>query len=65
MSSWETSPAILISVDRRLVEQLLPGAIAEAEAQAEGFPDSAERTAWIAGRVGIQLEQLVEARSAS
>jgi hypothetical protein len=52
----DTSPTILVSVDRRLVEQLLPGAITEAETQAQEFADSWERRSWIAGRLGSQLE---------
>ncbi len=54
----DTSPSILVSVDRRLVEHLLPGAIAEAETRAQGFADSWERRVWIAGRLGVQLKQL-------
>ncbi len=57
MSICDTLPTILVRVDRRLVEQLLPGAIAEAETLALGFADSAERRTWVAGRLGARLEQ--------
>jgi hypothetical protein len=43
VSALDTSPAILVRVDRRLVELLLPGAIAEAEDLALGFEDGDER----------------------
>jgi hypothetical protein len=54
-----TAPTILVSLDRALVGQLLPGAIEDAETRAQGFADDRERQAWIAGRIGIQLEQLM------
>jgi len=54
------SPTIMVSVDRRLVDELLPGAIAEAEQLAAGFSDSHDRRAWVAGRLGRRLEPLLE-----
>jgi hypothetical protein len=60
-AAGDSSPLILVSIDRRLVEQLLPGQIADAELRAQGFADSRERRAWIAGRLGVQLEQLLPA----
>lgn len=59
MTLVDTSPAVLVSIDRRLIERLLPGAIAEAEAVADGFDDDRERQMWIAGRLGALLEQVV------
>jgi hypothetical protein len=55
------APSILVSIDRRIVDRLLPGAIAEAETLAQGFADTGERRAWVAGRLGVQLEQLLPA----
>jgi len=59
------SPAILIRVDRRLLELLLPGAIAEAERLAQGFEDGSERESWIAGRLGTRLEQVLHVGAAA
>lgn len=59
MTASAEAPAILVAVERRLVEQLLPGAIAEAQAAAHGFVDGSERASWIAGRLGIQLARLL------
>jgi len=52
----DTSPTILISVDRKLVEALLtPEVVAEAVQMAQGFEDADERRLWLAGQLGARL----------
>ena len=58
-----TSPTILVSLSRELVEQLAPGAIRDAEVRARAFPDEIERQMWTAGRIGIRLGLHLEAAS--
>ena len=55
-AAGDTSPTVLVAVDRGLVEALLtPEAVAEAERASLGFEDDGERRAWLAGRLGALL----------
>ena len=53
---------IAVTLDRGLVERLLPGVLHDAEIQAQGFSLDSERRSWLAGRVGAHLEALLSER---
>ena len=53
------SPIVFVALDRRIVEQLLPGALSEAEAAEASCRSGSRRRARVAGALGVDLEELL------
>lgn len=51
-------PTILVALDRKLVERLVPGVIHDAETRSQGF-ENPDRWRWIAGHIGVHVEAVL------